>query len=172
MHRACLTITGLLLACLSTVCAAQNPLDEVAEALEKRQMQRLAAQQQRHGVHIAAFNSDGCSGGMSHSWKLLAESLPPFARYIGDAPPWEHCCLEHDRAYWQGETDQGFEKRLESDAQLRACVRLRKDWRLRANLSLVGANSWSRLVQNSPRSLSKRSITLEKCSRRTLLKMF
>lgn len=116
----------LLLLCslLPATGAAQNPLDEVAEALEKRQLERLAAQQRRHGVQIAPFNSDGCSGGMSESWKLLADSLPPFAEYVGEKPPWEHCCVAHDRDYWRGETDRGFEKREYADAQLRACVRV------------------------------------------------
>ena len=115
--------TLLLLLILPSAPGAQNPLDAVAEELEMRQMKRLAAQQSRHGIHIAPFKSDGCSGGMSQSWKLLADTLPPFAEYIGDAPPWEHCCRQHDRDYWQGETDNGFEKRAQSDARLRACVR-------------------------------------------------
>jgi hypothetical protein len=112
----------LLLALLPAGLAAQNPLDAISESLERDQMKRLAAQQRRPGIHISAFRSDGCSGGMSQSWSMLAESLPLFADYAGKKPPWEHCCVAHDRDYWRGETRNGFEQRQQSDARLRACV--------------------------------------------------
>ena len=113
----------LLLATLPSGLAAQNPLDEVAEAVEREQMQRLAAQQRRPGVIIKRFRSDGCSGGMSQTWGLLADSLPGFAHYAGKQPPWEHCCVAHDRDYWYGETQHGVDRRAQSDARLRVCVR-------------------------------------------------
>ena len=72
---------------------------------------------------IHPFSSDGCSGGMSEVWRYLAENLPEFAGYAGASPPWEHCCVAHDRAYWRGETQNGFVKREQADAELRACVR-------------------------------------------------
>ena len=102
---------------------AQNPIDAVAAALEREQMLRLAAQQQRPGIIIGRFQSDGCSGGMSQTWSFLAETLPSFADYAGDQPPWEHCCVAHDRDYWRGETHDGYEMRQQADARLRACVR-------------------------------------------------
>ena len=101
---------------------AQNPLEEIAEALESQQMKRLAAQQNRSGITIDAFNSDGCSGGMSSAWNYLSDTLPEFVRYAGAKPPWEHCCVAHDRDYWRGESDDGFNKRQQSDAELRQCV--------------------------------------------------
>ena len=101
---------------------AQNPLEEIAEALEGQQMLRLAAQQNRSGITIDAFNSDGCSGGMSSAWSYLSDTLPEFVRYAGAKPPWEHCCVAHDRHYWRGESDDGFNKREQSDAELRQCV--------------------------------------------------
>jgi hypothetical protein len=113
----------LLLAMLPVGLAAQNPLDAVAEAVEREQMQRLAAQQRRPGVIIDRFRSDGCSGGMSQAWSFLADSLPGFVDYAGKQPPWEHCCVAHDRDYWYGETHNGFDIRAQSDARLRACVR-------------------------------------------------
>jgi hypothetical protein len=102
---------------------AQNPLEDAFKALEDPQMQRLAAQQQRLGVNIAAFRSDGCSGGMSAAWSYLSDTLPEFLRYAGDKPPWEHCCIAHDRDYWRGMTQNGFAEREQSDARLRDCVR-------------------------------------------------
>ena len=102
---------------------AQDPLDEAVEILETEQMLRLAAQQNRPGISIDPFRSDGCSGGMSQAWSYLSENLPEFARYAGNKPPWEHCCVEHDRHYWRGETENGFRKRKQADADLRQCVR-------------------------------------------------
>jgi len=123
MIKARFRSTLLLLAMLPAGLAAQNLLDEVAEALEREQMQRLAAQQRRPGVIIGRFLSDGCSGGMSQLWGDLADRLPGFADYAGQRPPWEHCCVAHDRDYWRGETRDGYAERARSDARLRACVR-------------------------------------------------
>ena len=122
MIKSCLKPMLLLLALSPFGLQAQNPLGEVIESLERDQMQRLAAQQRRPGIQINAFRSDGCSGGMSKSWGVLSETLPLFADYAGDQPPWEHCCVAHDRDYWRGETRNGFEARIESDERLRACV--------------------------------------------------
>lgn len=40
------------------------------------------------------FTTDGCSAGMS--WI--------FRRVLRQPPPWEHACITHDMAYWQGGT--------------------------------------------------------------------
>jgi hypothetical protein len=122
MIRTCLKSVLLTLAICPAGLTAQNPLDAVAESLERAQMTRLAAQQKRPGINITAYRSDGCSGGMSQSWSVLADTLPLFVDYAGREPPWEHCCVAHDRDYWRGETENGFEKRAQSDARLRACV--------------------------------------------------
>jgi len=103
---------------------AQDPLGEVVEALENQQMKRLAAQQNRPNVFITEFRSDGCSGGMSETWSNLADVFPEFARFAGDKPPWEQCCVDHDLRYWRGETENGFSKREYSDTVLRECVKL------------------------------------------------
>lgn len=68
------------------------------------------------------FISDGCSGGLSDGWRLIAQRMPAFAEKFGDKPPYEACCIEHDRAYWQGDTVEGFDKRLAADLALRDCV--------------------------------------------------
>ena len=98
-------------------------LTNTMQRLEQVQMGRLAQQQNRPAVVIAPFRSDGCSGGMSHAWRQLADVLPAFGRAAGDVPPWEHCCVEHDRFYWRGEAHNGYAKRLQADEALRACVR-------------------------------------------------
>ena len=104
------------------IAAAANPLDEAARLIEEANMERLHAQQTRPGVSIDAFRSDGCSGGLSESWKTLARIWPEMAQAVGELPPWEACCVEHDRAYWRGEAVEGFEKRLRADLGLRQCV--------------------------------------------------
>ena len=58
---------------------------------------------------IKPFTTDGCSGGMSASWRLI------FRR----APPWEGECVEHDRAYHAGGTRA---ERVEADRILAAAV--------------------------------------------------
>ena len=112
----------VLLALIAPGLFAQTAIDDAAEAIETLQMQRLAKEKSRPGVTIDAFKSDGCSGGMSQTWSYLAETLPEFARYIGEQPPWEHCCVAHDRDYWLGETDFGYTQRQQADARLRECV--------------------------------------------------
>ena len=90
--------------------------------LENWQMSLLAQVQTRDGIKIKPFVTDGCSGGLSGSWKYMAEIYPVFAQTFGDTPPWQACCVEHDKAYWQGEIQNGFEKRLIADKQLEQCV--------------------------------------------------
>lgn len=91
-------------------------------AFENWQMSLLAKAQNVPGVDIREFTTDGCSGGLSNGWSYLAEVVPQFARRFGQSPPWEPCCVEHDRAYWRGSTENGYEKRLLADQALRMCV--------------------------------------------------
>ena len=58
---------------------------------------------------LKPFTTDGCSGFMSFSWRLV----------LRQPPPWEGCCLTHDRAYWQGGAN---ELRLQADNELKRCV--------------------------------------------------
>lgn len=58
---------------------------------------------------VKPFLSDGCSGFMSFLWEGLT----------GSPPPWEGCCLEHDRAYWKGGK---LSLRREADSLLMQCV--------------------------------------------------
>ncbi len=54
---------------------------------------------------IKPFTSDGCSGFPDGT--LQQQSL------------WQSCCLEHDKAYWQGGT---YQQRLDADLALKQCV--------------------------------------------------
>jgi hypothetical protein len=108
---------------LSPMRLPADPLDEAVVALERQQMRWLSEQQNKPGVLIDDFSSDGCSGGMSETWTYLAEISADFAERVGKHPPWENCCVAHDRHYWRGESVNGYEKRLQADEELRQCVR-------------------------------------------------
>jgi hypothetical protein len=85
-------------------------------------MSRLARVQADPANTLAEFTTDGCSGGLSDAWATLSLLLPEFQDAFGDRPPYEYCCTAHDRAYWRGETAQGYVSRLEADDALRRCV--------------------------------------------------
>jgi hypothetical protein len=93
--------------------------DREAEELDLSRLSRVQADPAKA---IAEFTTDGCSGGLSEGWATLSRLLPAFRTAFGDRPPYEFCCAAHDRAYWRGETVQGYAKRLEADETLRHCV--------------------------------------------------
>jgi hypothetical protein len=72
------------------------------------------------------FTTDGCSGGMSSVWGYLAEQFPEFAAAYQEVPPWEDCCLIHDRAYhaagYDPTPEASYDARLAADTVLQSCV--------------------------------------------------
>ena len=40
---------------------------------------------------LAPFTTDGCSGGLSDTWRRLTALLPALAERHGTVPPWEAC---------------------------------------------------------------------------------
>ncbi len=72
------------------------------------------------------FETDGCSGGLSSSWRLVADTFPAFSEMHDSSPPWEACCVIHDRAYHNAAgtstAEDSFEARLAADEALKACV--------------------------------------------------
>lgn len=102
-------------------CSQANPLDEVIIILENSQMKWLEKEKSA-APNIKPFVSDGCSGGMSDSWQFLASQIPEFASKYGNVPLWEQCCIDHDRVYWQGETNNGYALRKQADIALKRCV--------------------------------------------------
>ncbi|NNF67232.1 MAG: hypothetical protein HKM98_06960 [Gammaproteobacteria bacterium] len=114
----------VVLVCLGwPMLLSADPLDEAVEASERQRMRWLNEQQNTPGITIDKFRSDGCSGGMSETWTYLAEVSPDFADRVGKRPPWEYCCVSHDRHYWRGESVNGYQKRQQADEELRQCVR-------------------------------------------------
>lgn len=75
---------------------------------------------------LAPFETDGCSGGMSWSWRLVSDLFPDFEKAQGATPPWEACCVIHDRAYHNAggalDADASYAARLAADQALRQCV--------------------------------------------------
>ena len=76
---------------------------------------------------LAEFTSDGCSGGLSIGWNYFSRQAGFFRDRHGTRPPWENCCVEHDRAYHIGGgvglTAAGsFSAREQADDELRECV--------------------------------------------------
>ncbi len=72
------------------------------------------------------FETDGCSGGLSASWRLASGLFTPFEEVHGATPPWEACCVTHDRAYHRagrgGDAADSYQDRLIADEALRLCV--------------------------------------------------
>ncbi|EEE36193.1 hypothetical protein RKLH11_26 [Rhodobacteraceae bacterium KLH11] len=78
-------------------------------------------------AELTPFETDGCSGGLSANWRLVAETFPGFSQLYEAHPPWEYCCVTHDRAYHDAggaaQAEDSFDARLAADNDLRACVK-------------------------------------------------
>jgi len=95
-------------------------LAEGAREFEELRMRQLQTVQNQG--EIAPFTTDGCSGYQSKSWEFLADKLPGFKNQFGSKPPWEDCCVAHDKIYWRGEANDGYAKRQLADQALMNCV--------------------------------------------------
>ncbi|MBI3563391.1 MAG: hypothetical protein HY080_16930 [Gammaproteobacteria bacterium] len=122
-HKArALSTLGFFMWLVHGCAAADNPGLNLDQQLEEWYLTRLAAVQADPQNHLAEFSSDGCSGGLSDGWTSLSKLLPAFKKKFADHPPYEPCCVTHDRAYWRGDVEQGYIKRKQADTALRACV--------------------------------------------------
>ena len=110
---------------------ASTTPDSAVDAIERR----LEMDRHRQLVDLIAgddtvktdFWTDGCSGGLSTGWEYMASLLPAFAARHGERPPWEQCCVVHDRAYHSGggkgvSAAESFDQRKEADLELMLCV--------------------------------------------------
>lgn len=109
--------------------AAQPPWfpDDLEFRIEIARHDRLMKRRTAEGAALAPFRSDGCSGGLSIGWALVSTTLPAVARRHGDHPPWEDCCVAHDRSYHTGGASivnarASFAARRAADEALRLCV--------------------------------------------------
>lgn len=99
---------------------AESLLDEGFREFEELRLRQLQTVQTEST--IKSFTTDGCSGGQSAMWRELAHYLPEFKSHFADTPPWEACCVAHDRAYWKGQSFDGFDQRKMADKALKQCV--------------------------------------------------
>ncbi|MGV6803482.1 MAG: hypothetical protein ACWA49_04685 [Ruegeria sp.] len=112
---------GIVLACLAAPSFAQDLMRSVELPAHRALVSQSA------GQPLTSFETDGCSGGMSSSWRLVADTFPKFRAVYENHPPWESCCVIHDRAYHNAagakSADASFDARLQADRALRACVK-------------------------------------------------
>ena len=100
--------------------SAETLIEQGMRELEEYRMRQLQAEQGQ--ATLEDFTTDGCSGNLSSSWEALSNLIPGFADQLGHKPPWEACCVAHDRSYWEGSVVDGFNRRLQADEALKACV--------------------------------------------------
>lgn len=117
-------ITLLAMLIFSSAANAQDwTASRAMRAIESPAHQRLMYVM---GDNLADFTTDGCSGGLSMVWTTVADQFPKFAAAHQSKPPWENCCVTHDRAYHTaGDTldeNDSFNARLDADLALRSCV--------------------------------------------------
>lgn len=109
------------LACCALPAAGQDLMRNVEMPAHRVLMSSI------EGAELIPFETDGCSGGLSSSWRLVAETFPKFSLLYEEHPPWEYCCVTHDRAYHNAggasQAAASFDARLAADDALRACVK-------------------------------------------------
>ncbi|WP_170327231.1 hypothetical protein [Ruegeria arenilitoris] len=112
---------GVALALMVTPVAAQDFMRNI----ELPAHRALIAQ--RGDADPIPFETDGCSGGLSTSWRFVAETFPKFRALYEEHPPWEYCCVTHDRTYHNAggatQAEDSYNARLSADDALRACVK-------------------------------------------------
>jgi hypothetical protein len=90
--------------------------------------ERLVRAYAASGRKLSRFWSDGCSAGLSQGWRMAALANPFLARNSTGGPPFEHCCVEHDRVYHSAARDHpnpqaSMRARALADEALRQCVK-------------------------------------------------
>jgi len=115
---------------LQTAALAQQTESETApvfgKALEMPAQRALQRLREQPDTQLVPFTTDGCSGGLSDVWELVAGTFPDFEAIHEAHPPWESCCFVHDRAYHDAgpdtDAEASFDARLAADRALRVCV--------------------------------------------------
>ena len=102
-------------------------VDSLELQLEMGRHEQFLSTRNSEGSQLSPFTTDGCSGGLSVGWEYLAKKIETFHDAHGQEPPWESCCITHDRAYHLGgdngqHAESSFTARKIADEQLRTCV--------------------------------------------------
>jgi hypothetical protein len=103
-----------------------NP-DSLEYQLEIQGHEALGALKNNFSSQLNDFTSDGCSGGLSIGWQYLAGKVQKFEELHGMQPPWESCCISHDREYHPGggreiSAGNSYTLRKSADQLLKSCV--------------------------------------------------
>ncbi|MEP2031512.1 MAG: hypothetical protein ABJI96_22680 [Paracoccaceae bacterium] len=113
-----------VLAFLPTIAAPQDK--GLQRQIELPAHEALRTVREAQDATLSPFDTDGCSGGLSDAWRLIANTFPAFSDIHEAIPPWEGCCVTHDRAYHTGGADPvpeaSYAARLTADIALEACV--------------------------------------------------
>ena len=104
-----------------------SKIEALERTLELGRHQQLAATKSIPETLLTTFTTDGCSGGLSVGWAYLASNIKYVQRVHGTDPPWESCCIEHDKLYHiagdrRTTAIDSFVLRKEADSALRMCV--------------------------------------------------
>jgi hypothetical protein len=107
--------------------APDPTIDAIERQLETGRHERLIARIAENGTVMTGFTTDGCSGGLSVGWEYLSGRFPDVAVRHGTRPPWEDCCVAHDRVYHAGgasgvDASESFDQRKAADLELMSCV--------------------------------------------------
>jgi hypothetical protein len=104
----------------------QIPTAKIQRDLELKAHRQLIQSLRKNGRRLSAFTTDGCSGGLSKAWRTVSDRFPAFAKAHEKTPPWEPCCITHDRSYHSAggatEAHESYILRLSADQALRTCV--------------------------------------------------
>ncbi|MCB1499005.1 MAG: hypothetical protein KDK07_04320 [Bauldia sp.] len=125
-------LTALLLLGTAELALAEDRqsgsfVDRIELWLELGRHERLLETLHGPDAVLAPFVSDGCSGGLSAGWEFAVSVLPEIGAHHGEHPPWEACCVAHDRLYHRGgagaaDAEASFADRLAADEAMRLCV--------------------------------------------------
>lgn len=102
-------------------------MEALEHKLELGRHSQLSAKKADPNAVLTEFTTDGCSGGLSVGWAYLTDKVEHLQSVHGARPPWESCCIEHDKLYHSAgarETTpiESFGLRKEADNALRMCV--------------------------------------------------
>lgn len=113
-------------ALLPSQAAAQSEPTIFERFLELPAHERLQSSRRSPDNVLNAFTTDGCSGHQSQIWEFIATQIPSFAEIHAEKPPWENCCVTHDRAYhiggFQRTALDSFNARMAADKKLFTCI--------------------------------------------------
>jgi hypothetical protein len=128
-HIAWITITVLIVAAVLGAIAILGGSSELDAARFQRVLEMPSHEklmETMKGAEPTPFVTDGCSGGLSTAWRGASDLFPGLAALLQGKPPWEDCCVQHDRVYHLAgaatSADGSYAARLAADEDLRQCV--------------------------------------------------